>query len=379
MRRIPVLALLAIIALIAAGCGSMSVLPDGRVLFLEMGVKGRVYDPATGQTTAVGAMQTPRVMSSWTALQDGRVLVAGGGGADNTVLDTAELFDPATMTSAATGSMTTGRALQSATLLADGRVLVAGGGILDTTGTGTGTSFDSAELYDPATGTFTATGSMTTGRILHVATRLADGRVLIVGGAATPSAEIYDPATGAFSAVAAPPDERLFSTSVLLGDGRVMEVGGVFGAGDPTAVDQTAKPIATALLYDPATDTWTPTGDLGVPRLNASAVALPDGRVLIAGGSQELVSVSGAPAGALVAELYDPTTGTFTPTGSLHKTHGGFAVLLGDGRVLIAGAESESQNASDLGKNPIFTSGEIWDPSTGEWTPVAFKVPAKHK
>jgi len=47
--------------------------------------------------------------------------------------------------------------------------------------------------------------------------------------------------------------------------------------------------------------------------------------------------------------------------------------------VLIAGAESESQNASDLGKNPIFTSGEIWDPSTGEWTPVAFKVPAKHK
>lgn len=381
MRRHPVLTvILVVISLIAAGCGSVSMLPDGRVLFLEMGVKGRVYDPTTGQTVAAGAMQVPRVLSSWSSLADGRVLVAGGGGAENTVLAAAELFDPATMTSAATGSMITGRALHTATLLQDGRVLVAGGGILDMSSTGSGATFDSAEIYDPATGTFSATGPMTMARTLHAATRLADGRVLIVGGNDVPSAEVYDPAPGTFSAVAAPPDLRLFASSTLLADGRVLVVGGMAGSGDLTAVDQTAKPIATALLYDPAADTWTATGDLNVPRLIAAAIALPDARVLIAGGSQELVSTSGdQPGGALIAELYDPATGLFTPTGSLHKTRGGFAVLLSDGRVLVAGAQTEGQAASEPGKDPIFTSGEIWDPSTGEWTEVAFKVPGKKK
>jgi hypothetical protein len=67
-------------------------------------------------------------------------------------------------------------------LLADGRVLVAGGGI------------GPAELYDPVGRSFGATGSMIAPRDFQSATLLADGRVLLVGGAEDgSSAELYQP------------------------------------------------------------------------------------------------------------------------------------------------------------------------------------------
>src|SRR5688500_6695323 len=73
------------------------------------------------------------------------------------------------------GPLGTGRSVHTATLLADGRVLVAGGRV-------NGTADASAELYDPATATWSATDSLDTARALHTATRLLDGRVLVVGG-----------------------------------------------------------------------------------------------------------------------------------------------------------------------------------------------------
>src|ERR1035437_10286982 len=103
-----------------------------------------------------------------------------------------------------TGSMTTVRNRHTATLLSDGRVLIAGG---DNGRGGVGVGVvASAELYDPKTGAFSATASMATGRDLHTATLLSDGRVLIAGGdirgSTAASAELYDPKTGAFSATA---------------------------------------------------------------------------------------------------------------------------------------------------------------------------------
>ncbi len=163
---------------------------------------------------------------------------------------------------ALTGPLGAGRQIHTATLLADGRVLVAGG-------------FDfadqplsSAAVYDPATGTFSPTGSMATARGLATATLLADGRVLVAGGGAATwvqpglvlaSAELYDPKTGTFSPTGSMATAREGHTATLLRDGRVLIAGGI----DASTGDHT---VASAELYDPKTGTFSPTGPMKTAR-----------------------------------------------------------------------------------------------------------------
>ena len=145
-----------------------------------------------GAFTPTGSMTVARWGHSATLLDNGKVLIAGGGHDVAFGLASAELYDPATETFASTGSMTLGRDGHTATLLGNGKVLIAGG-----SGDEAGYASTSAELYDPDTDTFAATGSMSDGRCMHTATPLSDGRVLVAGGRnsageAIASAEIYE-------------------------------------------------------------------------------------------------------------------------------------------------------------------------------------------
>ena len=307
-------------------------------------------------TTETGPMIVGRSKHTATTLRDGRVLIAGGYDADQVPLSSAELYDPATDSFSLTGAMAVGRGLHTATLLADGRVLIAGGGAASwVSASGSGAL---AELYDPKTGTFTPTGSMSTAREDHTATLLADGRVLIAGGNDTgehtvASAELYDPTTGMFSPTGSMTAAHGFHTATLLQDGRVLVAGG-----DPTAWASSGI-LASADLYDPTTGTFTATSPMIATRAYQTATLLGDGRVLIAGGGTGTSSLSSA-------ELYDPVAGRFTATGSLvqprtYQT----ATLLTDGRVLLVGGDSYG---GDWGAAAWLASAELYDPRTGSFT-----------
>ena len=126
------------------------------------------------------------------------MLVVGNGGESSPSSRAADLYDPATGRFSKTGSMKTGRWLHTATLLQDGRVLILGGR------SPKDSVYASAEIYDPRSGTFSSAGSMGEGRQQHTATLLPDGRVLIAGGywsdgqkwRVLSSTEMYDPRDG---------------------------------------------------------------------------------------------------------------------------------------------------------------------------------------
>jgi hypothetical protein len=131
---------------------------------------------------------------------------------------------------------------------------------------------------------------------------------------------------------------RSEATATLLKNGKVLIAGGETGSGSGTA-----HYYATAELYDPATGTFTPTGSMHAARSDAAATLLSNGKVLIAGGEgcpnpKDCLKEFGDNSQALAsAELYDPVTGKFTPTASMTAVRGSAtATILPDGRVLVA-------------------------------------------
>ena len=264
------------------------------------------------------------VGSSVTALRDGRILAAGGSvysWDEQTetesweALAKAEIYDPKTGTSRPTGNLRIARIAPTATLLRDGRVLVTGGDISESDGM----SLASAEIYDPKTGAFRATGRMRTARHASTETLLRDGRVLITGGSTAwnapvlASAEIYDPKTGRFSATGKLRTARYRHTATLLRDGRVLITGGSDYVGEPHEV-----PTTLAEIYDPRTGRFSPTGSMTRIRAGYAATLLRDGRVLISGGidpGEEGVfnPPEKGPEALASAEIFDPKTGTFSP------------------------------------------------------------------
>ena len=194
------------------------------------------------------------------------------------------------------------------------------------------------------------TGSMSVARRHAAVTPLLDGRVLIVGGnnPAAPtttqplaSAEIYDPATDTFAPTGSMAVGRTLHTATLLPDGRVLVAGGWNPVADAS--------IASAEIYNPATGTFTPTGSMNAARSQHTATLLQSGKVLIAAGW-----ITGSSASA---ELYDPGTGAFTATtGSVGVRNTHTATLLQNGNVLVAGG---------FGTLGALATAELYNPAAG--------------
>jgi hypothetical protein len=220
-----------------------------------------------------------------------------------------------------------------------------------------------AELFDPASGAFSAAGNLT---VVHgsglTATLLQNGKVLLAGGqsgdSTTASAELYNPTSGTFTATGSMSVPRAFHTATLLPDGRVLIAGGHLGNFPNSA-------LASAELYDPVSGTFTPTGSMSSARQNQTATLLPDGTVLIAGGYAPDQSVRAS------AEIYNPATGAFTSTGSMANGRADHtATLLSNGTVLIAGGHTGFPGGSLM-------TAELYEPASGTFMPTGDMTDAR--
>lgn len=290
-------------------------------------------DPRAGTVTRVGELAAGRQQGVATALGDRRWLLTGGSLAEWIPGRTTEIITVAADGSvrvSATGDISRQRIAHTATLLADDRVLVTGG---FTTGEGAPAGISrSAEIWDPASGRFRLLPrTMATARANHSATRLPDGKVLIVGGysveGSPPLAEIFDPTAETFTALTAPGlASRAAHAAVALPGGDVLVFGGENPAGTIT--------LDSVLRFHYGTRTMQPMPSLLAPRRHAAAVLTADGAVLLFGGA----GADDAP--VATAERYTPAQGSRAiasmPAGRLE--HG--AVLLRGplaGKVLLVG------------------------------------------
>jgi len=314
---------------------------------------------ATGSFNITGSMNTNCAWRTATLLNNGMVLLTGGYNMIYSYLgnSSAELYNPVTGTWTATGSMSTNRCYHTATLLTNGLVLVTGG-ISGNNITGSGACLSSSELYNPVTGTWTTTGSMSTNRYNHTATLLTNGLVLVTGGTdlygdAYSSSELYNPASGTWTTTGSMSTNCWSHTATLLANGQVLVAGGV----------NNNSILSSSKLYNPATGKWTTTGSMSINRYTHTATLLTNGQVLVAGGNDVYTYSS--------TELYNPVTGTWTTSGSMSTNrllH--TATLLTNGQVLIAGGV----NAPNDGNWFMLSSAELYNPTTGTWTTIGSMI-----
>ena len=314
-------------------------LPSGHVLVVGGMVEGggsvasaELFDPARNTVHELGSLVERRAGHTSTALTDGRVLIAGG--YNGAYLASLEVFDASDRRFHPAGSLREGRSGHTTTLLSDGRILIVGG-------IGRGWTFlRSAEVYDPATGRSELVGSMAVPRESHTATLLADGRVLVIGGHSGrrpnvelyASAELFDPRTLRFENAGRLAIARHKHDAIRLADGRVLVIGGA---------DRTDRVhYATTEIYSPESGAFEQGPSMANRRykIAGTSILLPTGDVLV---------TSGGP----VAEILDAGRSSFREVPGRFPAAYRFAAatLLREGDVVIAGGYSDgNQNTPGI-------------------------------
>ncbi len=326
--------------------------------------KAWIYDARDGSTTELTeVLNTGRAFHTATLLNDGRVLITGGvtyggqkpsGDYYTKVLDDAEIWDPVAGTFTVV-AMNEFRAGHTANLLPDGRVLIVGGtkgnGLHELTDVSDllGTSNKNTEIFDPATNSFSTGPWLNEPKAGHGGVTLQDGRIWIAGGITHTSifgipipdfstkVEVYDPATNSFSNSGNIGNARALFGSTLLADGRVAVIAGA--GGDIFNIG----PLTACHVWDPNGNNTTSLATLPTDNAFAGVVQTASGTILVVGGAGGTLD-DPVPDDTLYA--IDPVSGNLTTLSPMAVDHaGGVTALLEDGTVYVGGGESNSGNA----------------------------------
>lgn len=326
------------ILIVAASCHAQR---DSSPVFLP--------DIADGRLTAAGELRHARAAHTATLLENGSVLIVGGFAGDKVGISETEVFDSQRNAFLPGPTLAVGRSGHTATRLRDGRILIAGGY--------NGEYLDSSEIYDPKTAKIVPGPKLTMPRSEHVAVLLANGEVLLAGGVGTgwtflAAAEIFDPSKNSFRKTGAMTIERESHTATLLKDGTVLITGGHRGRRSAVEI------FSSAEIFDPKSGIFSRISNLTTKRHKHDAILLPDGRVIVAGGSDE--RDSRAPYTSV--EVFDPTSKRFEAVGDLKAArykHNGASVLLKNGKIVFAGGANRVEVFDPVTMNFGLVSGDL--------------------
>lgn len=190
----------------------------------------------------------------------------------------------------------------------------------------------------------TVSTTMSSARKYHQGIKLLDGKLLIFGGStdnngvnALATAEVFDPTTELFSPVGSMTVARVLPAFTRMPDGRVVVVGGA--TLDSPVVD----------IYDPGTQTWT---GLLIPGLyqqnafpsNSALFTLPGNKVLFYGGRKAALGNA-----YMDAQVIDLDTASRTAlTDPLHLRTRFASLVLNDGTILVTGGQTAAGTSADI-------------------------------
>ena len=312
-----------------------------------------LFDPVTlSVSRAVPNTATDLFCSGHSVLSDGRLLVVGGFDASSNIpgVTDANIFDPATQKWTAVPKMTYRRWYPTATTMPDGRVLV-------TSGAQNCYAFrclaSVPEIYNPATNTWTQlSGAQNPFWYYPFTFLLPDGRALFAGSSEQPTVtQALNVATQTWTTIDPVPVDG--GSAVMYAPGKFMKSGAAADAGWPNIPATNTTYVLDMTQPTPA---WRPTAPMASPRAFHNLTLLPDGSVLATGGEQT-VDGSSLPNAAHQAELWSPTTQTWSTLAveQVPRLYHSTALLLPDASVFVAGGGSVYPATDE-------TSGEIYSP-----------------
>jgi len=302
-------------------------LPTGKVLFWGYSDEAWLWDPATAGLAPAARAGYNIFCAGHSFLPDGRLLVTGGNISNNVGLSNAATYDPASDSWVRLRNMNAGRWYPTNTTLANGDVLVVSGDVDGVQGVNR-----LPQIWQGATGAWRDLIGAPLALPLYPFMHLAPNGRVFASGPSKVTWYLDTTGIGSWSALAnSIYGFRDYGSSVLYDDGKVLIVGG----SDP--------PTNTAEVIDlnASTPAWRSVSPMTYKRRQINATLLPDGTVLVTGGSSS--PGFNEPAGAVYAgELWDPVAETWTTVASFTQYRGyhSFTLLLPDGRVLSGGGDA---------------------------------------